>query len=89
MGVHAFLQITYIKREAERRGQATFTTLTVPDTNPFFVDPVGGNTSVRLRYSFVDDLGPLVNLIDVKKYSISSGLNFELGGDWSADVYGS
>lgn len=88
-GVHAFLQITYIKREAERRGQATFTTLTVPDTNPFFVDPVGGNTSVRLRYSFVDDLGPLVNLIDVKKYSISSGLNFELGGDWSADVYGS
>lgn len=64
-------------------------TLTVPDTNPFFVDPVGGNTSVQVRYSFSDDLGPQTQEGDVTTLNFTGGANVKLFGDWFLELYGS
>ena len=87
-GVNLFVEGKYAYRDAERRSGAFTRTLTVPSTNPFFVDPVGGNDSVRIRYSFIDDLGASTTLIDVNSYGINAGLDAEVFGDWVIEAYG-
>lgn len=63
------------------------TTLTVPDTNPFFVDPFGGSTSISVQYSFADDLGPRVTNGKIDTYSGTLGTRFAISNAWAADVY--
>ena len=61
----------------------------VPDTNPFFVDPVGGLSSVSVQYNITQDFGGGVVTGDVESFNAAAGANVELWGDWAIDLYGS
>lgn len=77
---------------AERRYRARFlpfddVPVTVPVSNAFYVDPIGTNEPVDVRYSFVRDFGPNINS------GVVSGLSGVLGltrgvGRWAVDVHG-
>lgn len=60
---------------------------TVPRTNPFFVTPVAGATSVTVAYSLVPELGLLPNKYRAKSWNISGGLEADLFGDFQGTVY--
>ncbi|MBW4332228.1 TonB-dependent receptor [Stakelama sp. CBK3Z-3] len=51
-------------------------TLTVPVTNPFYVDPLGINQPVQVAYNFLNDIGP----------ESGRGYSQALGASLSADV---
>ncbi len=64
-------------------------TLTVPNTNPFFVHPTNpAATSVRVNYSFINDFRA-VSSGGEKGYHQVLGLTWNPWSDWSIDVYGS
>ncbi len=79
----------YTRRTFEGRRTAETQTLTVPSTNPFFVDPVGGQPVVQVRYSFLDDLGPRVDTGKVESWLLTTGVRLELASDWQAEAHGS
>lgn len=68
-------------------GQAT--TLRVPSTNPFYVNPFGGTAPVSVAYSFIDDLGPTTRIGRTDTYTITLGANLRLGSGWTVSATGS
>ncbi len=61
---------------------------TVPSTNPFFVSPVPGATSVTVQYNFYNDLGPEVTRATDMSLSTSFGGSYALSGDWQVEATG-
>ncbi len=53
--------------------------VTVPVTNPFYVDPAGTGRPVSVRYSFVNDLGPEIDRGRVKGATATATLEREAG----------
>lgn len=83
-----YTDILYSKREFERRvGGQTNTSLTVRDSNPFFVSPVEGATSVRLRYNFINDLGAKTDQGDVETFNAALGFTARPNDEWEFDVF--
>ncbi|MGF7148949.1 outer membrane receptor protein involved in Fe transport [Sphingomonas zeicaulis] len=66
----------------------TLNALTVPVTNPFYVDPIGTAQPVQILYSFDRDLGPQINRGTVKGLTGSAGLEKFLG-PWRIEASGS
>jgi len=66
---------TYEKRALPETSSA----VTVPLSNPFYVDPVGTRRPVSVRYSFANDLGPEVDRGRVKGISAAANLEREVG----------
>jgi iron complex outermembrane receptor protein len=61
-------------------------TLTVPQTNAFFVRPAGfAGTSYTLGYNFQKDLARVPNRGSAENYQISPGVRVKLLGDWQAE----
>ncbi|MGF7146813.1 iron complex outermembrane receptor protein [Sphingomonas zeicaulis] len=60
---------------------------TVPSTNPFFVSPVPGATSVNVAYSLVPELGQLRNPYHASSWNVSGGVEANLFGDFRGTVY--
>ena len=52
---------------------------TVPVTNPFYVDPIGTNQPVTVAYSFVNDLGPQLDVGRVRGITANAGLEQAFG----------
>lgn len=84
-----FVQGTFSRRKFLSRQEARTLTLTVPSTNPFFVDPVGGLSSVQVQYSFFDDFGPAKDEGRVRDYSVTTGTRLDLFGSWQGEIFGS
>lgn len=82
-----FAEALYSRRSYDKRetSAGTNTTLTVPTTNPFYVDPVGTHQPIQVRYSFLDDLGPIRNQGKVDAYGGTVGARLALGG-WQTSV---
>ena len=82
-----FGEALYSRRAYEKRqtSAGTNTTLTVPSTNPFYVDPIGTHQSIQVRYSFLDDLGPIRQRGRVEAYGGTIGARLFLGG-WQASA---
>jgi len=59
--------------------------VTVPVTNPFYVDPIGTHQPVRVLYSFIKDLGPNEYAAHVRAYDGTFGLRRTLGS-WSVSA---
>lgn len=73
----------YSKREYERLPAYFNSTLTVPQTNAFFVRPVGfAGTSYTIDYSFINDLPQDVSSGSATNWQITPGLRVKLPGDW-------
>jgi iron complex outermembrane recepter protein len=60
---------------------------TVPNTNPFFVSPVPGATSVTVNYSLVPTIGLLLNPYRSDSWNAVAGLEADLFGDFRGTVY--
>ena len=67
--------------------RATTVTATVPNTNPFFVSPVPGATSVRVTWSPFPQYGRLMNPYSAYSWNASGGIEASLGGDLKATAY--
>lgn len=88
--VELFGELRYTDREYDFRALASAARFTVPSTNPFFVDPTGtGASSVRVFYSFEDELGTDRTSGEVVAVNLALGTTFALPNDWQLDVYGS
>ncbi|MBI1684222.1 TonB-dependent receptor [Caulobacter hibisci] len=59
--------------------------VTVPVTNPFYVDPIGTHQPVRVLYSFIKDLGPNLYAAHVRAYDGAFGVR-QMFGSWSASA---
>jgi outer membrane receptor protein involved in Fe transport len=68
---------------------STFTQLTVPNTNPFFVDPFGESTALIIGYSYVDDYGAPRSTGEVESLSGTLGVRFPVSNSWEFEIYGS
>jgi outer membrane receptor protein involved in Fe transport len=63
-------------------GAATGAVLTVPRTNPFYVNPTGGSGPISVLYGVQDDLGQVKTRGDVQTANAQVGTNWEPGGGW-------
>lgn len=59
----------------------------VPSTNPFFVSPVPGATSVTVQTTFLAETGPLPNPYWASTWNASAGIEADLFGDFQGTVY--
>lgn len=73
----------FSRREFVRLPASQSATLTVPQTNAFFVRPVGfAGTSYTVGYNFINDLPLNRNPGSAENWQISPGLRVKLFGDW-------
>jgi outer membrane receptor protein involved in Fe transport len=88
-GVTLFGNVLYAARKFHRLySQAdSQTAITVPTTNPFYVDPAGTGRPISVRYGLIDDLGQPVREGTVKVVSAAAGGRLEMGR-WQADLSG-
>ncbi|WP_083943072.1 TonB-dependent receptor plug domain-containing protein [Sphingomonas soli] len=76
----------YSKREYKRYPAYFSSTLTVPQTNAFFVRPTGfAGTSYTIDYNFINDLPRDVSLGSATNWQITPGLRVKLPGDWQLE----
>ena len=76
----------YSKREFYRRGAFPATTLTVPETNAFFVRPAGfTGTSYTIDYSFRDDVPPGDTSGYAESWQITPGVRITLPFGWELE----
>ncbi|WP_315760967.1 TonB-dependent receptor domain-containing protein [Sphingomonas sp. Y38-1Y] len=70
-------------REFFRNPAYAVGTLTVPNTNAFFVAPPGTNpSSVQVRYNFADDLERDASFGFTETWQVTGGLRVKLPWDW-------
>lgn len=77
----------YSRRNGVIASNTTTFTATVRNTNPFFVSPVAGATSVTVPYSLVPELGSDIYPYRSYSWSGSAGVEGKLFGDWTATAY--
>jgi iron complex outermembrane receptor protein len=77
----------YSRRSGHLVNNNTTFTATVRNTNPFFVSPVAGATSVTVPYSLVPELGGDVYPYRSNSWSAAGGAELKLFSDWSATAY--
>lgn len=89
LGPHTevFGQILYGDRTYDRRyaNSDYLRDVTVPVSNPYYVDPVGAHAPVRVQYDFGGDLGVGRNRGRAQAYNAEIGVTRRLG-DWSANL---
>jgi len=59
------------------------TALSVPASNPFYVNPSGGTTPVTVLYNFRQDFGSLATDADVKAGNLMAGVDWEVPSGWT------
>lgn len=84
--VEIFADGFYSRRKFKLQTAAGGGVYTVPSTNPFFVSPVPGATSVQVAYNFTNDVGEGTQSGFGNNGALSAGLDFEISDEWSASV---
>ena len=76
----------FSKRSFERMPAFASATLTVPQTNAFFVRPPGfAGTSYQVDYNFMKDLPRDLNAGFARNWEVSPGVRISLPRDWQFD----
>lgn len=76
----------FSRRTFFRNPASQSATLTVPQTNAFFVRPAGfTGTSYTIAYNFINDLPINGNPGSAENWQISPGVRVKLFGDWEAE----
>lgn len=76
----------YSKRSYERLPAYFSSTLTVPQTNAFFVRPAGfTGTSYTIDYNFINDLPRDISIGSATNWQITPGLRVKLPHDWQIE----
>jgi iron complex outermembrane receptor protein len=86
--VSAFGDVLLSHREAKIRTGGVPIALTVPNTNPFYVNPTGGTGPVTVDYNFLNDLGPQSADAKVDTADVTAGLELDAGDSWRVNLYG-
>jgi len=77
----------YANRDFARAVGYSNGSLTVPNTNAFFVDPSGtAPASITVQYNFRDDLPTNDSSGHAKSWGLTTGIKQDLPGDWSFDA---
>ncbi|HTM95666.1 MAG TPA: TonB-dependent receptor, partial [Croceibacterium sp.] len=85
--VELFFDGFWSRREFTRRSAASSATLTVPQTNAFFVRPAGfAGSSYTLAYKFIDDVHSDDAFGSAKSWEITPGARVQLFGDWQFEA---
>lgn len=83
-----YAQGLFTTREFSRRSRTSNeAAASVPVTNPFYVDPLGTNRPISVRYDFGRDLGRERRSGKVEAYGATLGLRSDLGR-WAVDLRG-
>jgi len=76
----------FSKRSFDRLPAFATATLTVPQTNAFFVRPAGfTGTSYQIDYNFMNDLPRDLNIGFARNWQVSPGVRVDLPRDWQLD----
>jgi len=86
--VTLFANTMVSQRDARQQTGGFDTQISVPSTNPFYVNPAGGTGPVTVAYSFLDDLGPMYTDVLVNDLNLTLGLNIDVGAAWKLSLYG-
>ncbi len=78
----------YARRESEQETGGIQSTVTVPNTNPFYVNPTGGTGPVRVTYNFIHDLGPTTFSGVVEQFGATGSATVQLPSSWRLRVSG-
>ncbi len=87
--VSLFSNVLLNQREAFVQAGGFGFNLSVPASNPFYVNPTGSTAPVTVGYNFLSDLGPLYNDVVVKNANMTVGANLDVGAGWKAMLYAS
>lgn len=87
-GFELFASGRFATRTNSRLAPAQTAMLTVPSSNPFFVDPFGGSEAVLVAYNFSDDLGLTIGSGKVDTYVGAVGASIALPQDWQLSFSG-
>jgi iron complex outermembrane receptor protein len=85
-GVKLFAGAFLGKRSVESRVAPVSATLTIPNSNPYYVNPTGGTDPVDVEYGFGPDLGPQITRGDVITRNFTAGVDVALH-DWVLTAY--
>lgn len=85
-GVRLFADGFYSHRKGKIAATSAINAV-VPNTNPFFVSPVAGATSVNVAYSLTPRYGPDVNPYEGTFWNIAGGVEVSAFSDWRATAY--
>jgi len=75
------------QRDAKQRAGGAAAQLSVPASNPFYVNPAGGTDPLLVDYNFLDDLGPIRNDSLVTNLNFTLGAGFDVGAAWKVYLY--
>jgi iron complex outermembrane receptor protein len=76
------------QRDARQQLGGLQSRLTVPNTNPFYVNPTGSSDPLNIDYNFLDDTGPAFTDVLVNDLNLTLGVNVDLGAVWKLSLYG-
>ena len=85
-GIRVFADGFYSYRKGKLTINPTINA-TVRNTNPFFVSPVPGATSVSVAYSLVPTIGLQYNPFHSESWNVSGGVEAKLFSDFKGTVY--
>ena len=86
--LRVFIDALYSQRTARFFAGGFGMALTVPSTNPFYVNPTGGTEPIVVWYNFLHDLGPRYQRVDVTTANLALGADLDLDRDWRLSMYG-
>jgi iron complex outermembrane receptor protein len=92
--IRLHLQGLYSTREytaaaIQQGSTSNIVNLTVPNTNPFFVRPVGSTaTQVAVEYDFTPLLGPINQTGSTDTIFVTGGVEWKVAGDWKLTLDG-
>jgi iron complex outermembrane recepter protein len=81
-----FFNGRFAERDALRSGFPDTQLLTVPTSNPFYVNPFGGTPYGLVAYSFSRDLGPEIFSANSMAYVGTAGAKLQFGQTWQATL---
>ncbi|HVO45088.1 MAG TPA: TonB-dependent receptor [Steroidobacteraceae bacterium] len=84
--VRLFVTALISHRDARERTGGFGTDLTVPDSNPFYVNPRGGTAPVVVDYNFLEDLGPQIVDTAIDTLNFTLGASAELESSWKLSL---
>lgn len=56
--------------------------LSVPSSNPFYVNPIGGTEPIIVRYDLTEDFGLFSRSSESKSHSLTLGVDVDVGSSW-------
>jgi iron complex outermembrane recepter protein len=82
-GINIFSDNLFSSRRVRQNLPAVMSTLSVPSTNPFYVNPADGLQPVQVLYGFLDDLGPQTLEGVVRTGNFAVGFDGWQPGGWT------